>query len=107
MAPIEGLKKGIPQYGLPLLRLMGTYGRYRECRRRERRVTLDELVSATLILYPRYISPKSLKFCNVEETVEELKRQQDRYFNSPLYRLYIDSKGYILPHELEGELEVH
>lgn len=94
--------KRVFTYGLPFYASWGLTVDYRECRRRERRVTLDELVSATLILYPRYISPKSLKFCNVEETVEELKRQQDRYFNSPLYRLYIDSKGYILPRVRRG-----
>ena len=70
---------------------------YRECKRRTRTVTLDELVASALILYPRYISPKTEKFCEVEQTLEELKEQQELYFNNRWYRFKTNFKGYILP----------
>jgi len=89
--------KEVVTYGMPFYASWGLTRDYRECRRRTRKITLDELVCASLILYPRYISPKNLKFCEVEETIEELKREQDRYFNNRAYRFYIDTKGYILP----------
>jgi len=90
-------EKRVFTYGMPFYASWGLTTDLKECKRRTRRVSLDELVCATLILYPRYISPKTLQFCEVEQTIEELKEQRDRYFNNPFYRLYIDSKGYILP----------
>jgi capsular polysaccharide export protein len=89
--------KRVVTYGMPFYASWGLTTDFRECKRRTRKITLDELVCASLILYPRYISPKSLKFCEVEQTIEELKAQQERYFNSRIYRLLIDTKGYILP----------
>jgi len=89
--------KEVFTYGVPFYASWGLTTDFRECKRRTRKISLDELLSATLILYPRYISPKTLKFCEVEQTVEELKEERDRYFNNRLYKLYIDSKGYILP----------
>ncbi len=79
--------KKVFTYGVPFYASWGLTTDYRDCKRRTRKVSLDELVSATLILYPRYISPKTLKFCEVEQTIEELKEQQDRY----LIMGYIDS----------------
>jgi capsular polysaccharide export protein len=89
--------KKVFTYGMPFYASWGLTTDYRDCKRRTRKVSLDELVSATLILYPRYISPKTLKFCEVEQTIEELKEQQDRYFNDKLYQFYVNTKGYMLP----------
>ncbi len=77
--------KKVFTYGMPFYASWGLTTDYRDCRRRTRKVSLDELVSATLILYPRYLT---LKFCEVEQTIEELKEQQDRYFNDKLSRKY-------------------
>jgi len=40
--------------------------------RRQRRLTLDELVAATLILYPTYVSRTTRRFCSPERAVHEL-----------------------------------
>ncbi len=89
--------KKVYTYGMPFYAGWGLTIDYRECQRRTRVLSLDELVCATLILYPRYISPKSGEFCEVEQTLAELKEEQERYFNNRLYRLSVNFKGFILP----------
>lgn len=89
--------KKVYTYGMPFYAGWGLTTDYRKCERRTTVRSLDELVCATLILFPRYISPKSGEFCEVEQTLAELKEEQDRYFNDRLYRFSINFKGFILP----------
>ncbi len=84
-------------YGMPFYAGWSLTNDHRKCERRTTKRTLDELVAAALILYPRYISPKSGKFCEAEQTLKELKEEQDRYFNDPVYRYWVNLKGYLLP----------
>ncbi|CAA6823956.1 MAG: Capsular polysaccharide export system protein KpsC [uncultured Sulfurovum sp.] len=84
-------------YGMPFYAGWGLTTDYRKCDRRTRTLTLDELIASTLILFPRYISPKTGNFCEVEQTLKELKEEQERYFNDILYRYRLKIKGYILP----------
>jgi capsular polysaccharide export protein len=42
------------------------------CARRNRNLTIDELVYASLIAYPRYVSRRSGLFMEAEEAIEEL-----------------------------------
>ena len=89
--------KSVFTYGMPFYAGWGLTTDYRKCERRTRTLTLDELVGATLILFPRYISPKTEKFCEVEQTLAELKEEQEHYFNSRFYRYRVNLKGYLLP----------
>jgi len=89
--------KKVYTYGMPFYAGWGLTVDYRKCERRTRKLSLDELVAATLILFPRYISPKTGEFCEVEQTLIELKEEQERYFSSLLYRKWVDFKGFILP----------
>jgi capsular polysaccharide export protein len=89
--------KKVHTYGMPFYAGWGLTVDYRECERRTKVRTLDELVCATLILFPRYISPKTGAFCEIEQTLAELKEEQERYFNDSFYRLKVNFKGYILP----------
>ena len=89
--------KKVHTYGMPFYAGWGLTTDYRECQRRTTLRTLDELVCATLILFPRYISPKSGEFCEVEQTLKELKEEQERYFSDRWYRYSINLKGYLLP----------
>jgi len=89
--------KKVYTYGMPFYAGWGLTEDYRKCKRRTTVRNLNELVAATLILFPRYISPKTGKFCEVEQTLKELKEEQDRYFSNILYRYSINLKGYILP----------
>ena len=90
-------KKAVFTYGMPFYAGWGLTTDYRECERRTRKLSLDELVASTLILFPRYISPKTGEFCEVEQTLEELKEEQERYFNNRLHRYKVNLKGYLLP----------
>jgi capsular polysaccharide export protein len=89
--------KRVYTYGMPFYAGWGLTIDYRKCERRTRKISLDELVAVALILYPRYISPKTERFCEVEQTLKELKEEQDRYFNNRLYRYGVNLKGFILP----------
>jgi capsular polysaccharide export protein len=89
--------KKVHTYGMPFYAGWGLTVDYRECERRTKVRTLDELVAAALILFPRYISPKTGAFCEIEQTLAELKEEQERYFNDSFYRLKVNFKGYILP----------
>ena len=89
--------KKVYTYGMPFYAGWGLTTDYRKCERRTRKLTLDELVASTLILFPRYISPKTGKFCEVEQTLKELKEEQERYFSDRFYRYKVNLKGYLLP----------
>ena len=89
--------KKVYTYGMPFYAGWGLTEDYRACNRRTRSVSLDELVAVTLILFPRYISPKTGKFCEIEQTLEELKEEQERYFNNRVYRFTLNLKGYLFP----------
>ena len=89
--------KRVFTYGIPFYAGWGLTIDYRRCKRRTRKLSLDELVAATLILFPRYISPKTGEFCEVEQTLKELKEEQERYFSNRFYRYRVNIKGYLLP----------
>jgi capsular polysaccharide export protein len=56
--------------------------------RRTRRLTLDELVAAALILYPRYIDPVSFRHCEPELVIERFRAMLTRQetWHDPLRR---------------------
>ena len=89
--------KKVYTYGMPFYAGWGLTTDLRECKRRKRKLKLEELIAATLILFPTYISPKTNKFCEVEQTLQELKEEQEKYFNNPFYRYWVNFKGYLLP----------
>jgi len=89
--------KAVFTYGMPFYAGWGLTTDYKKCDRRTRTLTLDELIAATLILFPRYISPKTGKFCEVEQTLKELKEEQELYFSSSFYRAKVNFRGYVLP----------
>ena len=89
--------KEVYTYGMPFYAGWGLTKDEKYCERRTRKLLLLELIAATLILYPRYISPKTGQFCEVEQTLKELKEEQERYFNNRFYRYMLNVKGYILP----------
>jgi len=89
--------KAVFTYGMPFYAGWGLTTDYRKCERRNRKLSLDELIATTLILFPRYISPKTGKFCEVEQTLKELKEEQEHYFNNRFYRYKTNLKGYLLP----------
>lgn len=94
----EALLRGleVTTYGSPFYAGWGLTEDHVPIPRRGRRIGLDELVAATLILYPSYIDPATGCPCEVETVVERLAAgisvAPDRRPQERLRRLY--RKGY-------------
>ena len=78
--------KKVHTYGLPFYAGWGLTTDKHVCPRRQRELSLNELVAGVLLLYPRYIHPQTGDFCELELLLESLKKEQERYFSSPVYR---------------------
>lgn len=79
LAGFEALMRGKPvtTYGVPFYAGWGlTHDRGPVPARRTARRTLDELVAATLLLYPRYLDPVTGLPCPAEVLVSRLSRNQ-------------------------------
>lgn len=80
LAGFEALLRGrqVVCHGLPFY---AGWGLTQDClplpRRRHRR-SLDELVAAALILYPRYIDPRTGALCEVEQAIDALLDWRER-----------------------------
>ncbi|WP_409523312.1 capsular polysaccharide biosynthesis protein [Nitrincola sp. MINF-07-Sa-05] len=89
----EALLRGIPvtTYGLPFYAGWGLTRDHMNCHRRSRTLTLDQLVVATLILYPTYVDPDSGDVIDAESAVTLLTRQREQASGSSvktyLYRM--------------------
>ena len=84
----EGLLYGkkVYTYGMPFYAGWGLTTDRQSCERRKRNVTLEELIAATYLLYPRYISVKTKELCEAERVIQELKEQKDALQASFLLR---------------------
>ena len=93
----EALMRGkkVTTYGLPFYAGWGLTTDTKSTSRRIAKRTLEELVAATLILYPRYIHPETNEFCEVEVLLFEIDKEKNRYNNDRFYKLYIDSRNMI------------
>lgn len=76
LAGFEALLRGLPvtTYGQPFYAGWGLTTDRAPLARRQRRLSLDQLVAATLILYPAYVSRQSGRFTTPEGALEELER---------------------------------
>ena len=70
----EALLRGlsVTTHGLPFYAGWGLTEDLLACPRRDRRLTLDELVAVALILYPCYVDPVTGQPCAVETVVERM-----------------------------------
>ncbi len=75
----EGLLygKNVYTYGMPFYAGWGLTTDTQKCQRRKKKLKLEELIAATYLLYPRYISPKTKELCEAETVIAELKEQKD------------------------------
>jgi len=88
-------EKKVFTYGMPFYAGWGLTIDEKQCHRRKRKITINELVAATYILYPRYINPKTDKFCEVEILINEIENLKKRYNNDKIYRLLINTRNFI------------
>ena len=77
LAGFEALLRSvsITTYGMPFYAGWGLTRDHLECQRRTRKLTLPQLVAATLILYPTYVDPDSGDMITPEIAIELLRRQ--------------------------------
>jgi capsular polysaccharide export protein len=87
LSGFEALLRGreVHTWGLPFYAGWGLTHDHLPCPRRGRRLDLDELVHASLIAYPRYVSRISGLFIEPEEAIEELVRWR----TEPSLRLHL------------------
>ncbi|MDL0089942.1 capsular polysaccharide biosynthesis protein [Campylobacter gastrosuis] len=65
--------KKVVCYGMPFYAGWGLSTDKITCNRRVKRPSIDELIAAVYILYPRYLSPKTLEICTPKQLIDELK----------------------------------
>ncbi|AKF25901.1 hypothetical protein YH65_01500 [Sulfurovum lithotrophicum] len=87
--------KKVYTYGTPFYAGWGLTFDRKTVPRRTRRRTLDELVAATLIVYPRYINPVDSKPCEIEVILNKIDEEKKRYNKNSLYKVYVDSRNIV------------
>ncbi|HFP7510711.1 TPA: capsular polysaccharide biosynthesis protein [Campylobacter jejuni] len=88
--------KKVVVYGKPFYAGWGLTSDLHEIPRRTRVLSLEELVAGVLILYPRYIHPKSKNLCEVELALDIMLKMQKDYFSKKHIKLAIDFKTFML-----------
>ncbi len=89
LSGFEALIRGkkVYTYGMPFYAGWGLTIDEKKCKRRKRKLSIEELIAGAYIIYPRYISVKTNKFCEVEVLIEELEELKKRYNNDNIYKL--------------------
>ncbi|EHX9583717.1 capsular polysaccharide biosynthesis protein [Campylobacter jejuni] len=88
--------KKVFTYGMPFYAGWGlTKDKYR-CERRTKKLSLEELVAGALIIYPRYINPKTKTLCEIEVCLDIMLNLQKAYFSKKYIKLAIDFKTFML-----------
>ncbi|MFG5111792.1 capsular polysaccharide biosynthesis protein [Campylobacter lari] len=88
--------KKVVVYGKPFYAGWGLTTDLHQIPRRTRMLGLEELVAGVLILYPRYIHPKSKNLCEVEVALDIMLKMQKDYFSKFYLRWFMDVRIYIL-----------
>ena len=94
----EALLRGkkVTTYGIPFYAGWGLTEDKRHCDRRIAVRTLDELVAAAYILYPRYIEPKTNTLCEIEVLLDVLEKEKNKYNKNSLFRMIVNSRNNVL-----------
>ncbi|EHC1470663.1 capsular polysaccharide biosynthesis protein [Campylobacter coli] len=82
--------KKVVVYGKPFYAGWGLTQDLHHISRRTRVLSLEELVAGVLILYPRYIHPKSKNLCEVELALDIMLALQKDYFSKRWLKILID-----------------
>ncbi len=88
--------KKVVVYGKPFYAGWGLTTDLHEIPRRTRVLSLEELVAGVLILYPRYIHPKSKNLCEVELALDTMLALQKDYFSKRWLKILIDFRIFML-----------
>ncbi|EOX5906079.1 capsular polysaccharide biosynthesis protein [Campylobacter coli] len=88
--------KKVVVYGKPFYAGWGLTSDLHKIPRRTRVLSLEELVAGVLILYPRYIHPKSKNLCEVELALDIMLALQRDYFSKRWLKILIDFRIFML-----------
>lgn len=88
--------KKVFTYGKPFYANWGLTNDMHNISRKTKKLSLEELVAGVLILYPRYIHPKTKNLCEVEVALDIMLKMQKKYFSNFYYKMILDSKIFIL-----------
>ncbi|MCV3395451.1 capsular polysaccharide biosynthesis protein [Campylobacter lari] len=88
--------KKVVVYGKPFYAGWGLTSDLHEIPRRTRVLSLEELVAGVLILYPRYIHPKSKNLCEVELALDIMLKMQKDYFSKFYLHWFMNIRIYTL-----------
>lgn len=88
--------KKVVVYGKPFYAGWGLTMDLHQIPRRTRVLSLEELVAGVLILYPRYIHPKSKILCEVELALGIMLKMQKDYFSKFYLRWFMNIRIYTL-----------
>jgi capsular polysaccharide export protein len=87
--------KKVFTYGMPFYAGWGLTTDMQICERRKRKLSVDELVAAAYLVYPRYISPKTKEYCEAEDVIREIKEQKDALERSSILRMKFKCHSYV------------
>ncbi|MBF7042054.1 capsular polysaccharide biosynthesis protein [Campylobacter volucris] len=88
--------KKVFTYGKPFYANWGLTNDMHNISRRTKKLSLEELAAGVLIIYPRYIHPKTKNLCEVEVALDIMLKMQKKYFSNFYYKMILDSKIFIL-----------
>ncbi len=87
-------EKKVFTYGMPFYGGWGLTNDTKISPRRTKRLKLDELVAATLLIYPKYIYPKSHTVCEIEELLRGLEEEKRLYDSFLVYRVKLKIRNF-------------
>ncbi|TDJ82107.1 capsular polysaccharide biosynthesis protein [Campylobacter volucris] len=88
--------KKVFTYGKPFYANWGLTNDMHNISRRTKKLSLEELVAGVLIIYPRYIHPKTKNLCEVEVALDIMLKMQKKYFSNFYYKMILDFRIFIL-----------
>ncbi|AJC87309.1 capsular polysaccharide export protein [Campylobacter insulaenigrae] len=88
--------KKVFTYGMPFYAGWGLSNDLQSCSRRTRILAIEELVAGALILYPRYIHPKTKNLCEVELALDIMLKMQRDYFYKFYIKILVDLRIFLL-----------
>lgn len=89
-------RKKVVVYGMPFYAGWGLSEDKRKCERRNRKLSLEELVAGVLILYPRYISVRDKNLCEIELCLDTMLKLQEAYFSNKWFKIANDLRNFTL-----------
>ena len=87
--------KKVYTYGIPFYSNWGLTIDEKKLQRRKRKLTIEELIAGAYILYPRYIHPKTYKYCEVEVFISELEKKKKLYSSNLIYRYFTNIRNFL------------